>query len=176
MGCFRFCTPEDLAQMIGDLSVPITLGSSDDRILQKMLRGEFVDLTNTTGRGAWGRFADRALTEAFLQAHPNAQDHVSLIKGGPQAGRRGYADIVHEHFVMDWKTDNFDAYTSERALDAKLHQIADQIESYVKSPNLPSAEVGIAYFEFSPSDSDRRDHIEDVMGQRGIGVIWGPEY
>lgn len=174
MGCFRTCTKEDLHQIEAWLKSEVSV-EPDQKILDKLMGGEKVDLTKP---GAWGRFTDRVMKEAFLQTHPMAQAQVKVEKGRPQAGKLGYADVVHEHIVIDWKTENLDRpdLASKSSLDAKLNSIADQVESYVRSRDLPQAEVGIVFFQFPPSDSSRQDYAEQYLGERGIGVVWGPRY
>ena len=175
MGCFRMCTKEDLRQLEAWLNAKVEIGP-DQKLLDKLMRGETVDLTKPGF--AWGQCTDRVMKEVFLQAHPAAQAQVTIEKGEPQAGKVGYPDVVHEHIVIDWKTENFDRsdLRSQSRLNSKLDSIADQVESYVRSRDLPQAEVAIIFFQHPPSEPGRQKYVEQYLGKRKIGVVWGPKY
>lgn len=174
MGCFRHCTPEDLEQILAALNTKVAIGS-DSKMVDRMLRGEKIDLTRP---GAWGRFADRSLKDAFSHAFSTDAHPERITKGFPHRGEPGFPDTVWEHFVLDYKTTNFDSpsYASDAALHRTLNQFAGQVKGYVNSPDLSEAECGVVFFEFPPASQERQEQIDAYLGERGIGVVWGPRW
>ena len=113
-----------------------------------------------------------------MKAFPAALTEVPVTKGEPHKGQLGRVDLVCGHIVLDWKTDSLDVPNlwSRNRLDRRLDEMADQVESYVRSRDLPQAEVGIIFFEFPPVVPIREIYIESRLRSRGIGVLWGPRY
>jgi hypothetical protein len=143
-----------------------------ENIVNKLRKGEAIDLSEPK---AFGRFGHQAIEEGVRQDLPEAKTEGWIEKAEPYAGERGKFDMVYQDKVYDWKFINFDApsYRSIKVLDRKLNEIADQIQSYVNSPDLPEVKEGVVFFEFPPSDPERRKYIEQYLAKRGISTLWG---
>ena len=146
-----------------------------NEMVDKLRKGEVIDLSQPR---AWGQFGHRAIAEDIEQAYPGAKTEGWIEKGQPHPGERGRFDMVYQDKVYEWKFVNFDApsYASSKDLDRKLDEIADQVQSYVNSPDLPEVKAGVVFFEFPPSDPERQKYIEQYLAKRGILTMWGRRY
>jgi hypothetical protein len=165
MGCFLIVTHQDFEQL--------QPAERPNWILRAMERGEVVDLTKPH---KWGQFVDYAVKEAYKAEHPGAEigRRISVIKPDGSEGI-GYYDIydpVANH-IIEVKTYNIDAYSSMTQVIRETKALADQLEKYRWSKDIPGRPALVAAFDRAPQNPQRRAFIENFLAGRGINVIWG---
>lgn len=147
-----------------------TLGRNVRELRQyvKMDRG-VLDLSSPT---AWGNFAHDAYEERAeeeLGARSEVRVRVTRTDGIEGIGR---IDSLASDTIIDYKTHDLDALAQSGRLGGTLGDIADQLERYRDSPDIPSGANLVAVFEFPPSDANLRSYIEDFFAERRISVLW----
>lgn len=121
---------------------------------------------------AWGNFAHDAYeerAEEVLGARSEVRVRVTRTDGSQGIGR---IDSLASDTIIDYKTHDLAALAASGRLESTLGDIADQLERYRNSPDVPTGATMVVVFEFPPSEADLRSSVEDFFAERGISVLW----
>ena len=136
--------------------------------------GKVVDLSNPR---MWGQYIHSVRENEYKSAHPDAKIEKTLpvVKPDGSIGK-GKPDAYNPatNCFIDWKSNDFDKYSSMKEIIRETVKIAEQMERYRWTtdndiPGRPRVEVR---FEYTPSDPVAKGFIERFLEGRDIHVVW----
>ncbi|NMC34719.1 MAG: hypothetical protein GYA36_20030 [Veillonellaceae bacterium] len=129
-----------------------------------------IDLTKP---GAWGKFVHNVREDHAQQVDHNASVETKVTVFNSDGKEvPGRYDILSNNVIYDVKSHNLDAM-SDKKLANFLVETYHQIQGYQWSPNIEGKPDAAVILENPPSDSGRRNVIEQFFEKRDINVIWG---
>jgi hypothetical protein len=167
MGCFVLCTERDFEQIVNGVREPAW-------VTERLERGDVLDLSKGA---AWGKFSHSVVEKCYQLMNPDAAiktEHAISVTNRDGTIGNGYVDIYdpQANLIVELKTDDLDR-GSRADLVRYAHSVAEQVDKYRWSEDIPGRPEAVVAFQSRPDDPGRETFVENFLTGRGIHVIWG---